>query len=136
MCSNRQLASLNAGGCGAGRSVFCEAKSVSDDYDEEHVDACVQDVAARLPFPVELTADMGGPSMLQIDLGRRGGVDDPPDSASIDPSMEPVVWILDVEGGRETISSEFGLDADPQRVADWITEEARRAGSPAALHST
>ena len=103
-----------------------------DYYDEEHVDACVQDVAARLPFDVELMADMGGPSMLQIDLGRRGGPDDPPDSASIDPTVEPVVWVLDIEGGIQTISSEFGLDADPQDVADWITREAKRAGSPAA----
>lgn len=37
------------------------------------VDAHVQRVAAVLPFPVELDADMGGTFALQIDLGQRGG---------------------------------------------------------------
>lgn len=102
------------------------------EMDEEHVDGIVRDVAGRLPFRVELMADMGGPSMLQIDLGRRGDDDDPPDTASIDPSGEPIVWMLDVKGGRETISSVYGLDADAGQVADWIASEALRVGSPAA----
>lgn len=106
-----------------------------DEWDEERVDSVVQEVAAGLPFPVELTADMGGPSMLQIDLGRRGGPDDPPDTASIDPTVEPALWMLDVEGGRATIASPYGLDADPADVARWIALTAIRAGSPAAVVS-
>ena len=50
----------------------------------ETVDAHVKQVAALLPFPVELDADMGGAFVLQIDLGQRGGVDDPHDTAGID----------------------------------------------------
>jgi hypothetical protein len=61
------------------------------------VDAHVQQVAVLLPFPVQLDADMGGTFTLQIDLGRRGGVDDPHDTAGIDPD-EPRWWV-DVEGG-------------------------------------
>lgn len=68
--------------------------------DHDTLDGIVQDVASRLPFGIELVADMAGPSMLQIELGRRGGEDDPPDTAPIDPSVDPVVWMFDVEGGR------------------------------------
>jgi hypothetical protein len=100
--------------------------------DEKQVDEIVQKVAAKLPFQVDLVADMGGPSMLQIDLGRRGDPNDPPDTASIDPTMEPVLWMLDVEGGRETIASPYGLEADARDVARWIASEAKRVGSPAA----
>lgn len=103
------------------------------EYDEDRVDDVVREVAEKLPFEVELVADMGGPSMLQIDLGRRGDPDDPPDTASIDPTVEPVLWMLDVEGGRETIASPYGLDAEPSDVARWIASEAIRVGSPAAL---
>lgn len=102
------------------------------EYDEDHVDDVVREVAANLPFQVDLMADMGGPSMLQIDLGRRGDPDDPPDTASIDPTIEPVLWMLDIEGGRETIASPYGLDADTSDVAQWIASEAVRMGSPAA----
>jgi len=107
-----------------------------EEWDEERVDSIVKEVAARLPFPVELMADMGGPSMLQIDLGRRGGPDDPPDTASIDPTVKPVLWMLDVEGGRETIASPYGLDADASDVAHWIGFEAARVGSPATYEGS
>ena len=98
------------------------------DYDT--VDALVRDVAALLPFQIELVADMAGPSMLQIELGRRGGDDDPSDTASIDITSNPVVWMFDVEGGRETIASSLGLEADPHEVAGWIAAEAELWGSP------
>jgi hypothetical protein len=99
--------------------------------DHPAIDDLVRHVAGLLPFPVELWGDMAGPSMLQIDLGRRGGPDDPPDTASIDPTMTPVLWMFDVEGGRETIASTLGLDAAPAAVAEWVTEMASRYGSPA-----
>jgi len=101
-----------------------------NDFSEDFVDPLVREVAALLPFRTELVADMGGPTMLQIELGRRGGADDPPDTASIDPTTEPVLWVFDVEGGRETVVSNFGIAADPQAVADWIAFMAKRYGSP------
>lgn len=102
--------------------------------ENEALDDQVRRVAAHLPFPVsleeDLEADMGGTFTLQIELGRRGGPDDPPDRAGIDPGAGEVWW-FDVEGGRESILSTFSADADPVDVARWITDEARRAGSPA-----
>lgn len=98
----------------------------------EHNYSLTRAVAAQLPFPVDLDVDMSYMGVLSIDLGRRGGVDDPPDTASIDFDVEPVVWMLDIEGGRETIASELGPDADTAVVAEWIADQARRAGSPAA----
>lgn len=99
--------------------------------DNEVLDDQVRRVAAHLPFPFTLEADMGGTFTVQLELGRRGGPDDPPDRAGIDPGAGEVWW-FDVEGGRETILSTFSADADPTDVAWWITDEARRAGSPAA----
>lgn len=95
------------------------------------IDARVQQVAALLPFPVQLDADMGGTFVLQIDLGRRGGVDDPHDTAGIDPD-DPRWWV-DIEGGERTYISELGLDADPQAVADWIATTAHQQQCPAAV---
>jgi hypothetical protein len=99
-------------------------------------DAAVRAVAALLPFAVELDADMGYTGDLFIDLGRRGGPNDPPDTAGIDAEVQPTVWTFDIEGGRETIESTLGLDAEPAEVARWISEHAHRAGSPAALAPT
>ena len=96
-------------------------------------DGAVRAVAELLPFVVSLDADMSYTGALFIDLGRRGVVDDPPDTASLDAESEPVVWVFDVEGGSETIVSEFGVDADPADVARWIADQAYRAGSPAAI---
>lgn len=98
------------------------------------LDEVVRQVAEQLPFKVQLEADMGGTFVLQAELGRRGGVDDPPDRATIDPGPDEKWW-LDVEGGRESMESPFGRDADPAEVAQWITDESRRWGSPAALAS-
>lgn len=95
------------------------------------VDAHVQRVAALLPFPVELDADMGGTVALQIDLGQRGGMDDPHDTAGIDPD-DPRWWI-DIEGGARTYVSNFGLDTEPAAVASWIARTAREERCPAAV---
>lgn len=92
----------------------------------------VRSVAALLPFAVELEADMGYTGALVIDLGRRGDVDDPPDTASIDLEVYPAVWMFDVRGGYETLASSYGLDSDPDAVAQWIVEQAYRTGSPVA----
>ncbi|MFS0733879.1 hypothetical protein ABC304_03580 [Microbacterium sp. 1P10UB] len=95
------------------------------------VDAHVQQVAVLLPFPVRLDADMGGTFAMQIDLGRRGGVDDPHDTAGIDPA-DPRWWV-DIEGGERTYISDFGLDADPQAVANWLSTTAQQQQCPAAV---
>lgn len=97
------------------------------------VNAHIQRVASLLPFPVELDADMGGTFALQIDLGQRGGVDDPHDTAGIDPDNPR--WWIDIEGGKQTFISNFGLDSDPAAVASWIAHTAREENCPAAALS-
>lgn len=97
------------------------------------INAHVEQVAALLPFPVELDADMGGTFALQIDLGQRGGVDDPHDTAGIDPDNPH--WWIDIEGGENTSISDFGLNADPAVVASWIARTALAAGCPATTAS-
>lgn len=104
---------------------------VADQPTVAAVDAHVQQVAALLPFPVQFEADMGGTFTLQIDLGRRGGVDDPHDTAGIDPD-DPRWWV-DIEGGERTYISDLGLDADPQAIADWIATAAQQQRCPAAV---
>lgn len=101
---------------------------------QDEADEIVREVAALLPFAVELDAIMGYTGALFIDLGRRGGVDDPPDTAGIDLEVEPVVWMFDVEGGRETIASDLDRSASAEEVARWIAAEAQRFDSP-AIHS-
>lgn len=95
------------------------------------INAHVQQVAALLPFPVKLDADMGATFALQIDLGRRGGVDDPHDTAGIDPDNPR--WWIDIEGGERTYISDLGLDAELQAVADWISTTAQQEQCPAAV---
>lgn len=95
------------------------------------INAHVQQVATLLPFPIELDADMGGTFALQIDLGQRGGGDDPHDTAGIDPDNPR--WWLDIEGGDRAFISDLGLDADPDTVASWIARVAREENCPAAL---
>ena len=101
------------------------------DGSHQELDDVTRAVARLLPFSVKLHADMGYTGALFIDLGRRGGEDDPPDTVSIDGEVSPVVWTFDVEGGKETVMSDFGPMSDPAEVALWITAEARRVGSPA-----
>jgi hypothetical protein len=98
----------------------------------EVFDRLVIRVAELLPFPVRLEADPSYTGALFIDLGTRGSDDDPHDTASIDATVEPVVWVFDVEGGRETLLSGFGPSSEPAAVATWITSAAITAGSPAA----
>ena len=100
------------------------------EQEQRAVDEHVKRVAELLPFPVELTADMGGTFALQIDLGTRGGPDDPPDTAGID--AKDSRWWVDIQGGERSIISELGLNDPPQRVADWITTTARAENCPAA----
>jgi hypothetical protein len=104
--------------------------TLMSEQEQRAVDEHVKRVAELLPFPVELTADMGGTFALQIDLGTRGGRDDPPDTAGIDATDSR--WWVDIEGGARSIISELDLDAPPQRVADWITTTARAENCPAA----
>lgn len=95
------------------------------------VDELVKKVAALLPFSVQLEADMGGTFTLQIDLGRRGRVNDPHDTAGIDP--DDPRWWLDIEGGKRTYISDLGLDTDTREVADWIATTALQQQCPAAV---
>jgi hypothetical protein len=101
------------------------------------VDAHTLAVAALMPFPVEVEADMGGTFALHIALGSRGNPDDPHDVAGVDPDPDngPLAWWFDIDGGRESIPFEHTTDTDPTVVARWITEQARRAHSPAAERS-
>ncbi|TIH26668.1 hypothetical protein [Subtercola vilae] len=98
----------------------------------DKVDEAARAVAALLPFPAPLEADMGGTFTFQIDLGCRGGQDDPHDMVGIDPDYEPLVWMIDINGGEYQITAPHDLDTDPATVAQWITEHARAARCPAA----
>ncbi|KTR93794.1 hypothetical protein NS220_11155 [Microbacterium testaceum] len=96
------------------------------------IDAHVIDVASRLDFAVELTADMGGTFVLQIDLGTRGALDDPNDRAGIDPTDDDTpFWWIDIDGGTKTILSTFDIHADPADVAAWISTHAKAENCPA-----
>lgn len=97
------------------------------------IDQRVTDVARTLPFPVELLADLGGNFTLQINLGRRGIEDDPPDTAGIDPDDPDARWWVDIEGGTDTVISPYGLDTPTPTVAAWIARQARTHRCPAAL---
>lgn len=100
--------------------------------DIEQVDDQVKRVAPLLPFRVDLDADMAGTFVLQIDLGARGGVDDPHDTAGIDPGDDAARWWVDIEGGRKSLISDLGLDAAPETVAAWIAKTAEDERCPAA----
>jgi hypothetical protein len=100
----------------------------------QRTDDVVRAVADLLPFRTTLDADMGGTWYLQIDLGNRGGQDDPHDRAGIEPDSDEPVWWIDIGGGERTFVSEFGIDTAPAMVARWIADEARAAGCPAATN--
>lgn len=107
------------------------------------------DVAALLPFPAD-TADLGGGFTLQIDLGVHPTMSDDPDDdlphdrAGIDHAglaeevgmvdQDPVWWFETYPDGidQQTYST-LGPDAPLADVAAWIAEQARAAGSPAAV---
>lgn len=96
------------------------------------VDAHVKLVAAALPFPVELDADMRGSFTLFIDLGTRGDQDDPADTAGIEPHEDGATWWINFPEEDRVEISELTIDAAPHEVAAWIADEAVKAGSPAA----
>lgn len=100
-------------------------------------DSHVRAVAAELPSPVELDADMGadrmdGSPVLQIDLGTRGAEDDPRDRAGIGPEAGATWWI-ETAGGEHVQVSTHGIDADPATVAAWVAASALALESPAAI---
>lgn len=102
------------------------------DHETHAIDAHVADVASRLDFPVDLTADMGGTFVLQIDLGTRDAPDDPNDRAGIDPTdHDASLWWIDINGGAKTIVSTLDIHTDPAAVAAWIGEHARAENCPA-----
>lgn len=97
----------------------------------QHTDDVVRAVANLLPFPTTLDADMGGTWYLQIDLGNRGGQDDPHDRAGIEPDSDQPVWWIDIDGGEHTFISDHNIETAPAVVAQWIADQARAAGCPA-----
>lgn len=112
----------------------CPRGRVCTDESIAHINQLVTTVATLLPFPVELTADMGGTFTLQIDLGTPGGVDDPHDTAGIDPDSPTTPhWWINTNGGDTVIVSDLTLAASPGDVAAWITTTARETGSPATI---
>ena len=98
------------------------------------LDAAVKAVATKMPEPVEVVAQMGSTSVVQILLGRQWGPDDPADWAGIDPedAHTPSRWWVDLGGGEQTAISAYGPDADPAVVAQWIstTYQELRAAHP------
>jgi hypothetical protein len=110
-------------------------------------------VAAVLPFPAEARDLAGDWTPLQIDLGAhpnangwppadvehdRAGIDDANTAEHTAMEDKPPVWWFETwpSGGSGTSRVEFstfGPDADPADVAAWIAEQARAAGSPAAV---
>lgn len=136
MTNNQQRTARHSNGIRCDRATSTADCPQNHDYRDEsieEVDAIVRDVASRLELDVNLDADMGGTFVLQIDLGSRGGADDPHDRAGIDPEDSTLPrWWLDIDGGSRTILSPHGLDSDPTDVARWITLTAIQENCPAA----
>lgn len=110
---------------------------VNNNDEISQIDMLVQQIAERLTFPAGILAEMGGTGVLQLDLGQRGGADDPHDTAGIDPEDgEESYWWLDVEGGTRTVISTHGIRTDPTIVARWIDETARIEGCPATIDTS
>lgn len=116
------------------------SESAAHDLEVERADDQVRTVAALLPFPVELEADMGGNysgnSALTIDLGSRGGDDDPHDRAGVDPHQARATWWIETDGGATFEDSRLPANTDPVLVSEWITFRARSLGCPAAQAAT
>lgn len=112
------------------------AESAADALEIERTDAHVRQVAALLPFDVELDADMGANYSdhyaLVIDLGSRGDADDPHDRAGIDHRGPAPTWWIETAGGDTFEDSGLTASADPVRIAGWISDRARELGCPAA----
>lgn len=108
-----------------------EAEALHIEKLDEHVRA----VAALLPFPVEMEADMGGTFTLQIDLGTREGEDDPSDRAGIDPDDPRARWWIETHDSADPYVEIAQLDAysSPAAVADWLTGRALALACPIAV---
>ena len=102
----------------------------------ESVDEHVCQVAALLPFAVELKdkPDRREPrySTYWIDLGSRGAADGPHDWARIGPGGSRPTWWIETADGETFEDSGLSLRTDPVRIAQWIGDRARALGCPAA----
>lgn len=100
----------------------------------ELTDAHVSAVAALLPFPVEVEAEMGGLFTLQILLGTRtaNGVQD---RAGIDPHEPRATWWIESNEGETSEDSGLPATADPALVAHWLTQRAQQLSCPAAAQN-
>lgn len=100
----------------------------------ERIDNHVTAVAALLPFPVEVEAEMGGLFTLQILLGTRTP-DTAPDRAGINPHVLRATWWIETSDGEISEDSGIPATADPALVAYWLAQRANALGCPAADHS-
>ena len=92
----------------------------------ERIDTAIEAVAAQLPFPVDVEAEMGGTRALQIIMR------DP----TADPDDPDLAWHLSYNGGIGAERAPFTIDSDPKDVAYWITTRARQLNLPAARAAT
>ncbi|MGO2933129.1 hypothetical protein [Microbacterium sp.] len=115
---------------------LARAEGAAHSLEIERTDEHVRQVAALLPFDVELEADMGanfsGHYAFVVDLGSRGGEDDPHDRAGIDHTGTRPTWWIETAGGETFEDSQLSARTDPVRIAQWLTERARTLGCPAA----
>lgn len=100
----------------------------------ERVDNHVSEVAALLPFAVEVEAEMGGFACFQILLGTRTP-DGAPDRAGINPHVLRATWWIETADGEISEDSGIPATADPALVAYWLHQRARHLGCLAALTS-
>ena len=86
------------------------------------------EVAALLPFPVIVEADMGGTFALQILLTGHGA-QAPAGRAGIDPHEAGATWWFESAGGEDGSVSELTAGAAPATIAQWISDEAARVAA-------
>lgn len=118
-------------------STYDPAEAAAERQLMERIDTAIEVVAAQLPFPVEVEAEMGGTRALQIIMrDPEADPDDAPDTADIDPDDPDLAWHLSYNGGIGAERAPFTIDSDPEDVAYWITTRARQLNLPAARAAT
>lgn len=112
-----------------GFATQAHAEHDADALEVERTDAHVRAVAALIPLPIELGADMGGSFTLEIDLGT-STTNDPHDRAGIEAHEPGATWWIETDGGEHVETSTFTSISDPAQIADWITDRAIALGCP------
>lgn len=114
-----------------GFTTAASAERAAHALEIERIDNHVSAVAALLPFPVDVEADMGGLFALQILLGTRTP-DAAPDRAGINPHALRATWWIETADGEISEDSGIPATADPALIAYWLTQRAEQLGCPAA----